>query len=80
MGKVIASVNGNAFVQPHVAKGRETGLDHMRLVVEETGKIWVNLEKQMENQTNVDHDGVVAGSEKSASVDDSLDAEMVNVI
>ena len=79
MGKVIASVNGNTFVQPHVAKGREMGLDHVRLVVEETGEICIDLEKQKENQTNVDH-GVVAGSEKSASVDDSLDAEMVNVI
>ena len=79
MGKVIASVNGNAFVQPHVAKGRETGLGHVRLVVEETGETCVDLKKQMENQTNVDH-GVVAGSEKLASVDDSLDAEMVNVI
>ena len=76
---MIASVNGNTFVQPHVAKGREMGLDHVRLVVEETGEICIDLEKQKENQTNVDH-GVVAGSEKSASVNDSLDAEMVNVI
>ena len=80
MGNVIASVNVIAFVQPHVVKGRVTGLDHVRVVVEETGETCVDLGNQKENPTNLD-DGVVAGSgsEKSAWVDDSLDAEKENV-
>ena len=67
-----------AFVQPHVAKGREMGLDRVSLVVE---AICVDLGNQRENQTNLDH-GVDAGSgsEKSGGVDDSLDAAKVNAI
>ena len=56
-------------------------MDHVRVVVEETGETCVDLGNQKENPTNLD-DGVVAGSgsEKSGGVDDSLDAAKVNAI